>query len=96
MRAFGSRAVSGVFELYSTRFGTATSNPDLDPERARISRSAGRTSDARRAPRSQSLYSDVRDLIQTVVLPDTTTQTQNVGTPFYGVEFAIAAPLGSD
>ena len=32
-------------------------------------------------------YSDVRDLIQTVVLPDTTTQTQNVGDGrFYGVE----------
>ena len=40
-------------------------------------------------------YSDVRDLIQTVVLPDTTTQTQNVGDGrFYGVELAVDAPVG--
>ena len=41
-------------------------------------------------------YSDVRDLIQTVVLPDKTTQTQNVGNgDFSGVEFAIDAPIGT-
>ena len=39
-------------------------------------------------------YSDVRDLIQTVVLPDTTTQTQNVGDgQFYGAEVGVDAPL---
>ena len=39
-------------------------------------------------------YSDVRDLIQTVVLPDTTTQTQNVGDGrFYGAEFGVDAPM---
>jgi iron complex outermembrane receptor protein len=33
-------------------------------------------------------YSDVRDLIQTIVLPDTTTQTQNVGDGrFYGARW---------
>jgi iron complex outermembrane receptor protein len=37
-------------------------------------------------------YSDVRNLIQTVVLPDTTTQTQNVGDGrFYGGEVSIDA-----
>ena len=41
-------------------------------------------------------YSDVRDLIQTVVLPDTTTQTQNVGDgEFYGAEVGVDAPVGS-
>ena len=41
-------------------------------------------------------YSDVRDLIQTVVLPDTTTQTQNVGNgDFSGVELSVDAPVGS-
>jgi iron complex outermembrane receptor protein len=41
-------------------------------------------------------YSDVRDLIQTVVLPDATTQTQNVGNgDFSGVELSVDAPLGS-
>ena len=40
-------------------------------------------------------YSDVRDLIQTVVLPDTTTQTQNVGDGrFYGAEIGADAPVG--
>jgi outer membrane receptor protein involved in Fe transport len=39
-------------------------------------------------------YSDVRDLIQTVVLAGNTTQTQNVGDGrFYGVEFAVDAPI---
>ena len=39
-------------------------------------------------------YSDVRDLIQTVLLADNTTQTQNVGDGrFYGAEFAVDAPV---
>ena len=39
-------------------------------------------------------YSDVRDLIQTVLLPDTTTQTQNVGDgEFYGAEISIDADV---
>ena len=41
-------------------------------------------------------YSDVRDLIQTVVLPDTTTQTQNVGDGrFYGAEVGVDVTAGS-
>ena len=41
-------------------------------------------------------YSDVRDLIQTVVLPDTTTQTQNVGDGrFYGVEVGVDVTVGA-
>ncbi len=82
-----------IFELYSTRFGTATPNPDLGPERATNIELGWRAS----APRNVRLegavfYSDVRDLIQTVLLPDSTTQTQNVGDgSFYGAEIGIEA-----
>ena len=71
-----------IFELYSTRFGTATPNPDLGPERATNLEVGwkGRVTPAVRLE-ANLFYSDVRDLIQTIVLPDTTTQTQNVGEP---------------
>jgi iron complex outermembrane receptor protein len=87
-----------LFELYSTRFGTATPNPDLDPERA-TSLEFGWKGRPRGGLRLEGtlFYSDVRDLIQTVVLPDTTTETQNVGDGrFYGVEFAVDAPIAAD
>ncbi len=85
-----------IFELYSTRFGTATPNPDLGPERAtnlevgwKSTRVGGLSVEG------AVFYSDVRDLIQTIVLPDTTTQTQNVGNgEFYGAEVAIDAEAG--
>jgi iron complex outermembrane receptor protein len=86
-----------LFELYSTRFGFATPNPDLGPERATNLEFGWKG----RRPNgllleSTLFYSDVRDLVQTVILPDNTTQTQNVGDGrFYGVEFAVDAPLGS-
>ncbi len=79
-----------LFELYSTRFGTATPNPDLGPEHA-TNTEVGWKATAARATRVEAavFYSNVRDLIQTVVLPDATTQTQNVGDGrFYGVEVA--------
>lgn len=79
-----------IFELYSTRFGTATPNPDLGPERA-TNVEVGWKGRWPRAVRLEGalFYSDVRDLIQTVVLLDTTTQTQNVGDgEFYGAEVA--------
>ena len=85
-----------IFELYSTRFGTATPNPNLGPERA-TNVEAGWKGKASNDVRLEAtvFYSDVRDLIQTVVLPDTTTQTQNVGDGrFYGVELAVDAPVG--
>jgi iron complex outermembrane receptor protein len=84
-----------IFELYSTRFGFATPNPDLGPERATnvelgwsMTRGGTWTSAA-------VFYNDVRDLIQTVVLPDTTTQTQNVGNGhFSGAEVSLDTPFG--
>ncbi len=86
-----------IFELYSTRFGTATPNPDLGPERA-TNLELGWKSTALPNTRLEAavFYSDVRDLIQTVVLADTTTQTQNVGDgDFIGAEMAVETRLGS-
>jgi iron complex outermembrane receptor protein len=80
-----------MFELYSTRFGTATPNPDLGAERATNLEAGwkGRAGEAV-AIEGAIFYSDVRDLIQTVVLPDTTTQTQNVGHgEFFGAEISV-------
>jgi iron complex outermembrane receptor protein len=84
-----------IFELYSTRFGTATPNPDLGPEQATNVEVGWETSTARDVRVGGALfYSDVRDLIQTVVLPDTTTQTQNVGDGrFYGLELSLDAAV---
>jgi iron complex outermembrane receptor protein len=84
-----------LFELYSTRFGFATPNPGLGPERATNLEFGwkGRPSNGLRLE-GTFFYSDVRDLIQTVVLPDNTTQTQNVGDgEFYGAEVAVDAQL---
>jgi iron complex outermembrane recepter protein len=86
-----------LFELYSTRFGTATPNPDLGAERA-TNLEVGWKSRHGSGPRLEAtvFYADARDLIQTIVLPDTTTQTQNVGDGrFYGAEFAVDASVTS-
>jgi iron complex outermembrane receptor protein len=84
-----------IFELYSTRFGTATPNPDLGPERATNLELGWRGRAGQRLNVGTAVfYSDVRDLIQTVLLPDNTTQTQNVGNGhFYGAEFSVDASV---
>jgi iron complex outermembrane receptor protein len=82
-------------ELYSTRLGTATPNPDLGPERAtnielgwRKELTAGHVSAA-------VFYSDVRSLVQAVVLPDGTNQSQNVGDGhFEGAELDVDLAVG--
>ena len=86
-----------IFELYSARFGTATPNPTLGPERATNLELGWKTNTGRSWHlEAAAFYSDVRDLIQTVVLPDTTTQTQNVGDgSFYGAEIGADAPVGA-
>src|SRR5262249_40896007 len=80
-----------IFELYSTRFGTATPNPDLGPERSTNLEVGWKSSPSKKADISGAgFYSNVRDLIQTIVLPDTTTQTQNVGNGhFSGAEVSL-------
>ena len=83
-----------LFELYSTRFGTATPNPNLGPERATNIEIGWKGRMRRVRIGGAVFYSDVRDLIQTVLLPDTTTQTQNVGDgEFYGAEISIDADV---
>lgn len=75
-----------------TRFGTATPNHDLGPERA-TNIELGWRGTAARGTRMESaiFYNDVSDLIQTIVLPDNTTQAQNVGDgDFVGAEVVAA------
>lgn len=86
-----------IFELYSTRFGSATPNPDLGSERATNIEIGWKKTYSNRVRLEGALfYSDVRDLIQTVVLPDNTTQTQNVGDgEFHGAEIAADTPVTS-
>jgi iron complex outermembrane receptor protein len=84
-----------IFELYSTRFGTATPNPNLGPERATNVEFGWARAVSNVRVSGAVFYSNVRDLIQTVVLPDTTTQTQNVGNgDFSGFELAVDVPVG--
>lgn len=90
-----------VFELYSSRFGTAASNPDLKPERA-INFQLGWTTAF--APKSQFsvdvYYARILDLIQSLptgqIYTDpitkkqsAITQNQNVGNGYrYGVDLS--------
>ena len=78
------------------RFGTATPSPDLGPEQATNLEVGWKGRAAQRLRfEANVFYSDVRDLIQTVVLTDTTTQTQNVGDgQFYGAEVSVEATVG--
>ena len=83
------RAFPTFFELYSTRFGTATPNPELGPERAtNFEVGWERTGSGGTRFGGAVFYNDVEDLVQTVVLDGTgTTQAQNVGNGrFYGFE----------
>ena len=86
-----------IFELYSTRFGFATPNPDLGAERAtNLELGWSRLFAGGARATAAVFYSEVRNLIQTVVLPDTTTQTQNVGDgEFSGFELAVDAPIST-
>ena len=84
-----------VFERYSTRFGTATPNPDLESERA-VNYELGWTAQLKDGVNlSTSLfYADVKDMIQTVLLSSGLTQSQNVGNgDYYGVEFGVQSRL---
>ena len=87
-----------IFERFSTRFGTAIPNPDLEPERA-INYEMGWTAQLTdRLDLSTALfYADVEDMIQTVVVsagPPQLTQALNVGDgEYYGVELGIQSQL---
>ena len=88
-----------IFERFSTRFGTALPNPELEPERAinyEIGWAAQLTDELNLS--TAVFYADVEDMIQTVVAsagPPQITQARNVGDgEFYGVEFGVQAELG--
>lgn len=97
-----------LFERYSSRFGTAASNPDLRPERA-VNYQLGWTNAF--APKSQVsvlvYYADVTDMIQSVATGrsftdpisgkvSAITQNQNVGDGYrYGIDFAVDYALSA-
>ncbi|HVV95535.1 MAG TPA: TonB-dependent receptor [Rhodanobacteraceae bacterium] len=87
------------FERFSTRFGTAVPNPDLEAERATNYEIAWQKDVSAGAHVSAAVfYSDVSDMIQTVIVdagPPQLTQTRNVGDgSYYGVEFGGDVRLG--
>jgi iron complex outermembrane receptor protein len=87
-----------IFERFSTRFGTAVPNPDLEPERA-VNYEIGWSARLNEAVdlTTALFYADIEDMIQTVVTsagPPQLTQTRNVGDGrFYGVELGVASRL---
>lgn len=87
-----------TFERFSTRFGTALPNPDLASERGtNLELSWERTFSDDTQLNVAVFYSDVSDMIQTVIVdasPPQMTQTQNVGDgEFYGLELGGKARL---
>lgn len=89
-----------IFERFSSRFGGATSNPDLLPERAQnyeIGVSTPLLANGRIS--GAVFYSDVSDVIQSVPFifqGQAVTQSQNVGSgDYYGVEASIDYTLNS-
>ena len=82
-----------IFERFSTRFGTALPNPDLSAERG-INYELGWDPALTQSVRLHTavFYSDLKDMIQTVIVIPTpqTTQTQNMGDGHYfGVETSL-------
>jgi iron complex outermembrane receptor protein len=89
-----------IFERFSTRFGTAVPNPDLEPEQA-VNYELGWSGqvDDGLGLAAALFYADVENLIQTNVVnpgqpPPQITQTQNIGDgEFYGVELGVTTRL---
>ncbi|MDY6982074.1 MAG: TonB-dependent receptor, partial [Pseudomonadota bacterium] len=84
-----------IFELYSTRFGSAVPNPNLGAERATNYELGWQGEFGGTTTLSGALfYNDVERLIQTVQVGPGLTQTQNVGNgEYYGVELSIETRL---
>jgi iron complex outermembrane receptor protein len=88
-----------IFERFSTRFGSAVPNPELEPERA-VNYELGWSAQLNDGVdvTAALFYADVEDMIQTVDVTQpggpVLTQTQNVGDgEFYGVEAGVTARL---
>ena len=80
-----------IMERFSTRFGTAASNPDLKAERAANFELGTKQNIADWYVAGSIFYSDVSNAIESVILPPPapsgTTQSQNVGHgAYYGAE----------
>ncbi|HEX7783105.1 MAG TPA: TonB-dependent receptor [Sphingobium sp.] len=88
-----------IFERFSTQFGTAASNPGLDPERATNYEIGGSRSMGALRLEGALFYSHVTDAIVAVRpagFPANTTQRQNLGSAdYYGAELSVSARLGS-
>ncbi len=85
-----------LFELYSTRFGGAASNPSLAPERVTNYEIgwAGKLGNANLS--SAVFYSSVTSLIESVVIGTNLTQSQNVGDGYFvGWEGSVDIPVTS-
>lgn len=82
-----------IFERFSTRFGTALPNPDLKAERATNYEIGWDPSlSAQVRLHTAVFYSDLKDMLQTVIVIPTpqTTQTRNVGDGHYfGAETSV-------
>ncbi|MCP5340494.1 MAG: TonB-dependent receptor [Sinobacteraceae bacterium] len=88
-----------LFERYSTRFGSAVPNPDLESERATsFDLTWERRFDERGRFSVAAFYADVSNMIQTVVVappPNQLTQAQNVGDgENYGLELSGELRVG--
>jgi iron complex outermembrane receptor protein len=87
-----------IFERFSTRFGSAVPNPDLDAERG-LNYEIGWESGTQWDNTTLSatvFYNDISDMIQTVIVQASPqlTQTQNVGDgETYGIELSADSQL---
>lgn len=92
---------ANVFERFSSRFGGATSNPWLEPERA-LNIELGIADEILPGLRGEAavFHNRVKDVIQSVTIPwtggTTTSQSQNVGDATYkGLELALTYTLST-
>ncbi|MDA5193444.1 TonB-dependent receptor plug domain-containing protein [Govanella unica] len=90
-----------IFERYSSRFGGATSNPNLKPERAINFEIGAADRLADKVDLSGALfYSDLKDAIQSVPVVyngQNVTQNQNLGDgTYYGFELAVKAAVADN
>ena len=80
-----------LFELYSTRFGGAASNPDLQPERAINTQIGWKSAYAEDSQLSvMAYYADLTNVIQSVDIGGSVVQNQNVGDGYrYGLDLSF-------
>ncbi|QNQ10605.1 TonB-dependent receptor [Sphingomonas alpina] len=88
-----------IFERFSTQFGTAASNPGLNPERATNYEIGGSRQFGALRIEGALFYSDISDAIVSVRPAGssaTTTRRENLGkAEYYGGEISATARLGS-